>query len=1094
MRIRDFKTHDATTFRSVECRQTVPGAFYLGEGRLTTEGDGSFRYTAERCSFAFRLCNDSDGALLRDYLNRHYHGVISVEQQATREGWFFADIVLFHSLRRIGKAELVVPASVVKKLVNRKMVEEGSNIYSQIEQNFMFSDGVSQCFAFTTDTAYSAEGEDVPNPEENSEEMKQSVSRLDRKSIRIYGRDYSFLISFEGTAGCEMLVVESVSFSKRNVPPMQLALGELKFTAQASYVSARIRQILEDRPGYLDLWNKYAELEGEYLLKRAREVGLIHFNPKNYNIDGEHLVVNLTEDQPHLKKYLIKGDCLCASEEVPPYLEDPKMTWKEYSALRSWSGTRNIEIIAFDPNGTLTIDAQMSELSKYPYLSLAIHGDKKQIDRRERARQLIASGRSANPALAFIIEGSYPDGISAFHKERKIEPLSPYVRKKIFKNEPTSTQREAISIALNTPDIAIIQGPPGTGKTTVITAILERLNEMADKRQINNGQVLITSFQHDAVRNVIERLSINSLPTIKYGRKQSDDITAEQAVEEWCNHITERLREKNPAIDTSGIEKELSRRYQFYLLSPCDSNALEFLRYAQSIQYDKDLHEDIKSIIDDISMEEDVTSGDLLAYVRRLRTTEAGFLDDGPNTADDLLERIEDVVDRRSDENRVVIDTLEEAASHQGQSVSKDFLCRMRDVKNLLLEKCAPRPAYAIGTIREDVADIYARVRKLIQRPSSREDEILYGLYYELSHNYMAVVNAVTNYNFAFASTTQQSDGADIKKAKGLGKQEYPTYNTVIVDEAARVSPGDLMIPLAQAERRIILVGDHRQLPHIYDEEIVEALQEKGDVKNQEDVGITLFQHLMKNAKKLYEIDHIPRTITLDAQYRMHPMLGKFVSDNFYQPYGEGFTSPLPPEHFRQDLYHKPLKWVDLPYSMGDETKQGTSRSRVCEADYIVREIRRAMNTAEGKHLSYGVITFYSAQVNLIRNKLGDLRHKVRVGSVDAFQGMEFDVIFLSVVRTQRNVPGWLDMDTFLHGTSKEAADLVQTTGQKSYGFLVSENRLCVSLSRQKKLLIVVGDGNLFYGRDWGPIAKKCVPAMYNLYELCLKEGVVEHA
>lgn len=86
-----------------------------------------------------------------------------------------------------------------------------------------------------------------------------------------------------------------------------------------------------------------------------------------------------------------------------------------------------------------------------------------------------------------------------------------------------------------------------TGKTTVITAIIERLNELCDKREKVNGQVLITSFQHDAVRNVIERLRINSLPTIKFGKQDragEEDLTRERVIEEWCEEYIARLNAK----------------------------------------------------------------------------------------------------------------------------------------------------------------------------------------------------------------------------------------------------------------------------------------------------------------------------------------------------------------------------------------------------------------------------------------------------------------------------------------------------------------------------------------------------------------------
>ena len=61
------------------------------------------------------------------------------------------------------------------------------------------------------------------------------------------------------------------------------------------------------------------------------------------------------------------------------------------------------------------------------------------------------------------------------------------------------------------------------------------------------------------------------------------------------------------------------------------------------------------------------------------------------------------------------------------------------------------------------------------------------------------------------------------------------------------------------------------------------------------------------------------------------------------------------------------------------------------------------MSSDAGKDLSFGVISFYKAQANLIKQQLGNITDddkKLRVGTVDSFQGMEFDVVFLSMVRT----------------------------------------------------------------------------------------------
>jgi superfamily I DNA and/or RNA helicase len=284
---------------------------------------------------------------------------------------------------------------------------------------------------------------------------------------------------------------------------------------------------------------------------------------------------------------------------------------------------------------------------------------------------------------------------------------------------------------------------------------------------------------------------------------------------------------------------------------------------------------------------------------------------------------------------------------------------------------------------------------------------------------------------------------------------------------------------------------------------VLESMRDNGNDVGKDIVKISMFQYLKKKADELKSIDGIERTITLDAQYRMHPELGQFVNENFYEPYDEGFESPLLAENFAQQLCKTPYMWVNIPNEKmrENEKKDGTSRIRKKEAEYIVNTLREYILSEEGKNLSYGVITFYSAQSRLIKKMLKDkdISECVRVGTVDAFQGMEFDVIFLSVVRTHNQIP---DVNFELLGIdekemdedSKDYKDWLEykdTVGMKNYGFLSSENRLCVALSRQKKLLIVVGDANIFSGDGWDRIAEKCVPALKNFYGKCNEKGAV---
>jgi hypothetical protein len=61
----------------------------------------------------------------------------------------------------------------------------------------------------------------------------------------------------------------------------------------------------------------------------------------------------------------------------------------------------------------------------------------------------------------------------------------------------------------------------------------------------------------------------------------------------------------------------------------------------------------------------------------------------------------------------------------------------------------------------------------------------------------------------------------------GLGRTQFGiarnSYDWVIVDEAARATPGELAVAI-QSGRRVLLVGDHRQLPPFYSLPVIDHL------------------------------------------------------------------------------------------------------------------------------------------------------------------------------------------------------------------------------------------------------------------------------
>jgi superfamily I DNA and/or RNA helicase len=306
----------------------------------------------------------------------------------------------------------------------------------------------------------------------------------------------------------------------------------------------------------------------------------------------------------------------------------------------------------------------------------------------------------------------------------------------------------------------------------------------------------------------------------------------------------------------------------------------------------------------------------------------------------------------------------------------------------------------------------------------------------------------------------------------------------VIVDEAARANPLDLSIPMSRAERRIILVGDHRQLPHILEADVERQLEQSGK-QSQDILRKSLFYRLFRSLKELEAKDGVKRTITLDAQYRMHPVLGKFVSDTFYKPYGEGFDSPRPTSDFVHDLEQYQDKVAVWKNISGQREAGKQSKQRRVEAKWIAEEAKRLMELRPD--FSFGIITFYAAQVQVIFKELehieiagqsdeggyrildkwreteGTHKERLRVGTVDAFQGKEFDVVFLSMVR------------------SNDFQCKDEKSWRRKYGYLIHENRLCVALSRQQRLIILAGDVNMLHNN----VAENAIPGLVKFRKLC---------
>lgn len=1003
----------------------------------------------------------------------------------------------------------------------------------------------------TNPSPSTAEGDGGP-------ESQKGLAPDKTNSFCVLSKDISFVATEKPVSRGGSIYIATKMHERRGESDkaIRLARGKLGFVDWSAAGKVQIlakyqlANIVQEGSSYLKTWDDFGNIEGEILLRDAREFGIIYYNNAVENRDGT-TTVSITEATRNALSELTAGrvEGLEHLDKEPSYIIEPGMTFAEFSRQISegpWKPTDYFKIIRYDESSRqITLDVE--HLPGSGKLAMSLQGDITQIKRRNHARRAILEGRSANPQLGLLLEES--GEVKTLRLPKKVKALNAYVRNKVFKNDPTYKQEEAIAVALNTPDIALIQGPPGTGKTTVIAAIVERLNQESTKSGIEaKGQVLLTGFQHDAVENMIDRISLNSIPVPKIGKRSGqadDDVSAfERSLDEWCEGIVSGIRDKYPDLDRATQDQQVDQLIEQYIMAPTQGLAATLTRMISEMPSEvlgNECVSEAKRLSKRLSVRTTLSSADGAKYIRAarlIRTSEAAFLDDGPDRAGDALDTLYDVLEPKERE------ILQKTADWHSSKGLPPFIDEVKTLKRALMLRLTAPPTFRVEKTNQEVLNLLYKYRRIQDNSkTSIEDKRLAALaefIAELQSNGPGIIDAISEYSFAFAATCQQSAGKKMQNLKGIGATDDSAgleYDYVIVDEAARVSPRDLMVPMAQG-KRIILVGDHRQLPHIIDEEVARQMEQDGaDVNETEWLKKSMFEYLFtERLKSLERQDGITRRVTLDKQFRMHPVIGDFISRNFYERFdpAEKIYSGLPASAFSHNLPgtgNRPIAWLEVPAKLGAHSRSGTSWIRQEEIDAIADQLLEWMNSEEGKNLSFGVISFYKAQADRIRKSLqrmGADESRLRVGTVDAFQGMEFDVVFLSMVRTlpkgfggtageqshgqpdsipkdprNRNVFGRIknifgggddeaqgakDLRAPMHTAELQPANPEeQKSAQKLFGHLRLYNRLNVAMSRQKRLLVVAGDSSLL-GID---LAEKYIPGLVDFYDLCQKEGVV---
>ena len=247
----------------------------------------------------------------------------------------------------------------------------------------------------------------------------------------------------------------------------------------------------------------------------------------------------------------------------------------------------------------------------------------------------------------------------------------------------------------------------------------------------------------------------------------------------------------------------------------------------------------------------------------------------------------------------------------------------------------------------------------------------------------------------------------------------------VIVEEAAEVLEAHLVTSISSGCEHFILIGDHKQLrpsPSVY------------ELAKKYHLDISLFERMINNGMGV---------VTLAQQHRMRPLISTLMEPIYpgllddESVYGRDNVKGVAKDMFFIDHTE--------PESVDDELK---SKSNIHEAKYVAALCRYLI--LQGYDPSQiTVLTMYSGQLMQLKHNMPRNIYKgIRVTTVDNFQGEENDIVILSLVRSN---------------------------DQGHIGFVASDNRICVALSRAKLGLYVLGNFAIFTMKNelWEQIIKR---------------------
>lgn len=557
------------------------------------------------------------------------------------------------------------------------------------------------------------------------------------------------------------------------------------------------------------------------------------------------------------------------------------------------------------------------------------------------------------------------------------------------------SQKEAFRKALQFGPLSLLQGPPGTGKTWFIASLLHYLVTKEGARRI-----LVVSQAHEAVNNALEKaLELFEAKGIPFDAVR---LGHESVVSETIRHL------HSSSIEQS-YREGFKAEYKERVVRLAVEMGLPTAFAASAVQ----LHVKVGRLVEQIA-----------------------------SLAADVSES-----------------TPRGALAPSEKSYAEDTsVQRVRQLTETLHEVCQRDYQYDVGKVQlgEVLDELYGQLADQHEIQSPQALDRLRRLL-KMSDDWLKTLGEPAANFVEFLGKSRTIVAGTLV---GIGRRAAGViqnmYDWVVIDEAGRAAPSELAVAM-QTGRRLLLVGDHKQLPPTFEQNVRDVVSKKLGYAPDSRAFASDFERVFDSPYGAIA------GASLKEQYRMAPVIGDLVSDVFYGNLlatGRGSswldTSLLPPQ-----LRHE-VCWVDTS-SLGRSALESTSPDRTdcwneTEARVVMDVLRSLLlNQALMRALKeglqsgdpvVGVICMYSKQrevLNRLKSEArwipAELRRLVKVDTVDSYQGKENRIVILSTVR---NNP------------------------QQNPGFLRSSNRINVAMSRAMERLIVVGAAPMWRGKNEG--------------------------